>query len=190
MSNHKQHGSLPPLFTFCICSTLLLIAAACAPPAPPPIQTAAPPAEQIHLTQGQHAPGSSQIQILGREFTTAEQEQGQVIYAQYCAACHGADAEGQFPAAPFEPDSTGRIGAPPHDQTGHTWHHSDVLLIRYIAEGGFSDPARFYPMPPFSGVLSEEQILLVLAYIKTLWTDEQRAAQWQLTEDEQRLFSD
>ncbi|MCA9910443.1 MAG: cytochrome c, partial [Anaerolineae bacterium] len=80
-------------------------------------------------------------------------------------------------------------GAPPHNETGHSWHHSDVLLIRYVTEGGFSDPTRFYTMPPFGEVLSDEQIQMVLAYIKTMWTGEQRAMQRQLTEEEQSMFS-
>lgn len=138
----------------------------------------------------QHLAGDSEIQILGREFTESEIEEGRTVYTQYCAACHGIDGEGQFPQAPFEPDITGRIGAPPHDVTGHTWHHSDILLIRYITEGGFTNPERFYPMPPFGSILTDEQTLFVLAYIKTMWTDEQRAMQRQLTEEEQQRFSE
>lgn len=146
--------------------------------------------DRANSAERQHLPGDSTIQILGRVFTESEIEEGRTVYTQYCAACHGIDGEGQFPEAPFEPDSTGRIGAPPHDDTGHTWHHSDELLIRYITEGGFTNPERFYPMPPFGSILTDEQTLFVLAYIKTMWTDEQRAMQRQLTEEEQRRFSE
>lgn len=138
----------------------------------------------------QHMADGSEVQILGQVFTDSEIDQGQEVYVRYCAACHGVDGEGQFPAAPFEPDSTGRIGAPPHHEVGHTWHHSDVLLIRYVTEGGFADPQRFHIMPSFGSVLTDEQILYVLAYIKTMWTDEQRAMQRQLTEEEQRMLSE
>ncbi len=115
---------------------------------------------------------------------------GESVFQSACIACHGVDGQGQFPEAPLVPDSTGRLGAPPHNETGHTWHHSDVLLVRYVTEGGFSDPTRFYTMPPFGDILTDEQILQVVAYIKTMWTDEQRASQRQLTEEEQTMFSD
>lgn len=102
---------------------------------------------------------------------------GQTVYTSYCAACHGAQGQGQFPDAPMQPDDTGRIGAPPHNETGHTWHHEDELLIQIIREGGMGSPEMFYPMPPFGEILSDEQITAVIAYIKTLWTDEQVESQ-------------
>ena len=48
---------------------------------------------------------------------------GQALYQTHCGSCHGANGEGQFPQDPYFPDATGRVGAPPHDSTGHTWHH-------------------------------------------------------------------
>lgn len=135
-----------------------------------------------------HSSSMSQIQILDRTFDSSQLARGREIYLQNCAACHGAEGRGQFPEAPFQPDRTGRIGAPPHNDTGHSWHHSDVLLVRYVTEGGFSDLTRFYLMPPFGDVLTDEQIMLVIAHIKTLWTDEQRARQRQLTIEEATAF--
>lgn len=173
--------ALPLFATMCICSTLFLIAAA--------RSTTNQVAGAQQAAQNQRSFAESQIQILDRQFTEQELAQGQAIYTQICAACHGIDGQGQFPEAPLEPDITGRIGAPPHNDTGHSWHHSDVSLIRYVTEGGFSDPTRFYTMPPFGEVLSDEQIQMALAYIKTMWTDEQRAMQRQLTEEEQSMFS-
>jgi mono/diheme cytochrome c family protein len=178
---------LPLLFAMVYVVTLLLLVAA------QPLSESQTQFDGAvaHQSQGEseQASGAAQIQILATPFDQSDITQGQAIYTQYCAACHGIDGQGQFPEAPLEPDSTGRIGAPPHNETGHSWHHSDVLLIRYVTEGGFSDPARFYIMPPFGAILTEEQILQVIAYIKTLWTDEQRASQRQLTEEEQRMFS-
>jgi len=97
---------------------------------------------------------------------------GQTVYNTQCASCHGINGEGQFPDAPLEPDITGRYGAPPHDDTGHTWHHDDDLLIRIIREGGMGDPTNFYAMPALGSVLSDAEIKAVLAYIKTMWTQE------------------
>jgi mono/diheme cytochrome c family protein len=109
-------------------------------------------------------------------------ERGRQIYATHCAECHGAKGEGQRPDAPLERDETGRYPAPPHDGTGHTWHHDDDLLFRIVRDGGMGDPKDFYEMPVFGDKLTDEEILAVLAYIKTLWSDEQREMQRQMTE--------
>jgi len=106
---------------------------------------------------------------------------GQTVYEAQCASCHGIEGEGQFPDAPLEPDITGRYGAPPHDETGHTWHHDDDLLIQIIREGGMGDPVNFYTMPALESVLSNAEIEAVLAYIKTMWTQEQINAQRERT---------
>ena len=107
-------------------------------------------------------------------------EQGQTVYDQHCAGCHGLSGEGQFPDAPLQPDSTGRFGAPPHNADGHTWHHDDDLLLRLIREGGSGDPA-FYEMPAFGEALTAEQIETVLAFIKSMWTEDQRLYQAEIT---------
>jgi mono/diheme cytochrome c family protein len=106
---------------------------------------------------------------------------GQTVYNTQCAACHGANGEGQFPDAPLKPDITGRYGAPPHNDTGHTWHHDDDLLIQIIREGGMGDPVNFYVMPALQSVLANYEIEAVIAYIKTMWTPEQQAAQGERT---------
>lgn len=107
---------------------------------------------------------------------------GQTVYNTQCASCHGVNGEGQFPDAPLEPDITGRYGAPPHDDTGHTWHHDDDLIIRIIREGGMGDPANFYVMPALGSALSEDEIEAVIAYIKTMWTPEQQVMQRERTQ--------
>ncbi|MBZ0291539.1 MAG: cytochrome c [Anaerolineae bacterium] len=107
---------------------------------------------------------------------------GQVVYLKNCASCHGPNGEGQNPAAPLSKDATGRFLAPPHDSTGHTWHHDDDLLIQIVREGGMGSPSDFYPMPAFGDKLSDEDITAVIAYIQTLWTEEQRTRQRQATE--------
>lgn len=62
--------------------------------------------------------------------------------------------------------------APPHDESGHTWHHPDQLLFA-IVKGGLVPPyapaAYESDMPAFAGKLSDEQIWAVLAYIKSHW---------------------
>jgi mono/diheme cytochrome c family protein len=124
------------------------------------------------------------ITMRGKVMSQVDLEQGQKIYVQYCASCHGANGEGQFPDAPREPDATGRRGAPPHTSEGHTWHHGDELLIAYVRDGGMGDPESFYPMPAFGDQLSETDIIQVIGYIKTMWGDEQRAYQDRATASE------
>lgn len=106
---------------------------------------------------------------------------GQGVYEQSCAECHGIDGEGQFPDDPMKPDETGRIGAPPHNGDGHTWHHDDDLIIQIINEGGMGTADSFYPMPAFGETLTQEEIGAVVAYIKTFWTEEQRMIQAERT---------
>lgn len=102
---------------------------------------------------------------------------GRTVYRQYCASCHGENAEG----APDwkRPDENGELPPPPHDATGHTWRHSDGDLFDMIAKG-WHDPFNKtdrLTMPPFEEQLSAKQIEDVIAYLKTLWTDEQRQFQ-------------
>lgn len=111
---------------------------------------------------------------------------GQQVYANHCAECHGENGEGQFPDAPMQPDDTGRFGAPPHNSNGHTWHHGDDLLVRYVIEGGMGDPSRFYPMPALGEVLTQEEVTAVIAYIKTLWSPEEQSVQRERTLAEQQ----
>lgn len=106
---------------------------------------------------------------------------GRQIYETNCAVCHGINGEGQFPDAPMQADETGRIGAPPHNSEGHTWHHDDDLLYEIVHEGGAGEADFFYPMPAFGEQVSEEEIEAVIAYIKSMWTEEQRLIQAERT---------
>lgn len=102
---------------------------------------------------------------------------GREVYAAHCAACHGANLEGQ-PGWQRELPTGGRP-APPHDASGHTWHHPDELLFTITKEGGqvVSPPGYLNLMPAFGETLSDEEIWAVLAYIKSTWPEEIRAAQ-------------
>jgi mono/diheme cytochrome c family protein len=101
---------------------------------------------------------------------------GELVYAENCATCHGAAGVGANPEAPLERDDNGLLSAPPHDATGHTWHHPDWQLIQIIHEG--SSYADFQSeMPGFDRTLTDEEIEAALAYIKTLWGDDQREFQ-------------
>ena len=107
----------------------------------------------------------------------AQVARGEVVYRAYCASCHGANLEGQPDWRTRLP--SGRLPAPPHDETGHTWHHSDEVLLRIVAEG-----PSFYgtlgvetDMPGFRDVLSDRDMAAVLAYIKSRWPPRIQARQ-------------
>jgi mono/diheme cytochrome c family protein len=94
---------------------------------------------------------------------------GEAVYRDYCAACHGAALEGEDDWRSPGPD--GLMRAPPHDETGHTWHHADPFLIDIVTLGTEAVVGGDYRsnMMGFGDVLSEQEILDVLAYIKSTW---------------------
>ena len=100
---------------------------------------------------------------------------GQKIYATHCAACHGARLEGQ-PNWRIR-DAAGRLPAPPHDATGHTWHHPDEVLFD-ITKHGVAKAANLKDydsaMPAYQGVLTDAEIAAVLSWIKSQWPRETR----------------
>ena len=107
----------------------------------------------------------------------ARVKQGAGLYAQQCAACHGANLEG----APNwkQPDADGAYPPPPHDSSGHTWHHADDLLLSIVENGG--DPAYNSKMPAFKGKLVSEEILAIIEFLKSHWGPEEREFQWWIT---------
>lgn len=115
------------------------------------------------------------------EIGTTSYELGQRTYNTLCASCHGSNGEGQFPDAPYEPDVTGRYGAPPHNADGQLWQQDDDTIIKVIREGGMQNPLEYYVMPAMGSMLSDEEIQAVVAYIKTMWTEEQQATQREIT---------
>jgi len=106
---------------------------------------------------------------------------GRAVYAEHCAACHGADLEGEPDWQTRRPD--GRMPAPPHDASGHTWHHDDDLLFGIVKHGlePYVAPAYESAMPAFEGILSDAEIWAVLAFIKTHWGERERAFQERVT---------
>ena len=101
---------------------------------------------------------------------------GAALYSQNCQSCHG-DLQGN-----------GNDGVSPlHNQHGHTFHHPDAQLMDFILRGklpGF--------MPGFADRLTEQQIRMILEFIKTSWTPQDLKVQrdisrrYQEALDEQR----
>jgi len=99
----------------------------------------------------------------------AGEARGHAVYVQHCARCHGVDLEGEANWRRRKPN--GRLPAPPHDGTGHTWHHSDDALFRVTKFGSSAVAGGTYEsdMPGFEKVLSDDDIWAVIAFIKSRW---------------------
>lgn len=101
---------------------------------------------------------------------------GKQVYTAECASCHGANLEGQANWQQRGPD--GLLPAPPHDVSGHTWHHPDAILFaltKYGPAAIANDPTYRTSMPIYEDVLSDADIIAVLSYIKSTWPAEIRA---------------
>lgn len=100
---------------------------------------------------------------------------GEQIYSTQCTSCHGKNLEGQPEWRRLNKD--GLLPAPPHDENGHTWHHTDILLFELTKFGlakisGLKNHKT--NMPAYDGVLTDKEIIAVLSYIKSKWPAEIR----------------
>lgn len=102
---------------------------------------------------------------------------GRKVYEANCAQCHGYGLEGQ-------PNwqrrgSDGILPAPPHDKSGHTWHHPDDVLFATVKLGGqaFMPQGVKSGMPAYRDILSDREIEASLAYIKSRWPSKIRRKQ-------------
>ncbi|UXX85362.1 c-type cytochrome [Roseovarius pelagicus] len=111
---------------------------------------------------------------------------GERLYQENCASCHGIKLEGQ---ADWKSRlSNGRMPAPPHDASGHTWHHTDRVLVDIITRGPAAVVGNGYEsdMPGYGGVLADGEIAAILDYIKSTWPERERSFQSDRSrEDEQ-----
>lgn len=106
---------------------------------------------------------------------------GSALYAQHRAACHGANLEGHPDWQ--SPDAGGVLPAPPHDASGHMWHHDNAPLFNYTKLGGAGALAALgiedfnTGMPAYEGVTPDGDIWNILAYIRSTWPEHERDIQ-------------
>jgi len=111
---------------------------------------------------------------------------GEAAYNLRCAHCHGYAGEGQLLSTVSNTQQLGLHTVPPHDATGHTWQHPSQLIHQVILNG-IQNPLDHYPMSPFEGVVTDEEIDQLIAYMALWWTDEQCAWQAQVTQRRDEL---
>lgn len=108
---------------------------------------------------------------------------GRSVYAAQCARCHGNELQGQPNWRERLPN--GRLPAPPHDESGHTWHHPDRILFD-ITRRGLNPPnapeGYESDMPAYHGVLSDAEIWAVVAFLKHSWPPLIQSRQRRITE--------
>ena len=94
------------------------------------------------------------------------------VYLQQCAICHGVNLEGQSSWQDTMID--GMRLAPPHNKSGHTWHHHDELLLN-LTKCGFKVMINHdykVSMPGRDSILSDDEMIVSLSYIKSTWPEE------------------
>jgi len=128
------------------------------------------------------APSAPHLHFADAENAEAVQD-GKKLYASHCASCHGRKLQGQL-LWQVRDEFAGRR-APAHDQTGHTWQHSDEDLFAMTKFGRFpTTPATVKSyMPAYAQNLSDDRILAVIAYIKATWPIGLRVSQALLNPD-------
>ncbi len=115
------------------------------------------------------------------ELENRDVEMGRSLYAENCASCHGENLQGQENWR--SPGEDGLLPAPPHDVTGHTWHHDNALLFEYTKLGGKEALASRgvtgfnSGMPAFNDVISDDEIWAILAFIQSTWPDRVKQSQ-------------
>ena len=108
---------------------------------------------------------TSSAQAAGRWYDSDQISQGQGVFQQNCASCHGANAE----AKPGWQEASGEASAPPLNGTAHTWHHSLEQLRKTITNGNLQLGG---VMPAFGKKLSTQQIDAAVAYFQSKWPDD------------------
>ncbi|MCP4490818.1 MAG: thioredoxin fold domain-containing protein [Gammaproteobacteria bacterium] len=102
-----------------------------------------------------------------RWYTKSQVVEGEVLFKQDCADCHGQYAEATVNWK--QTDANGQYPPPPLNGTAHAWHHGIELLRKTVREGGAELGGT---MPGFSEKLSRDQVDSVIAYFQSKWPDD------------------
>jgi mono/diheme cytochrome c family protein len=108
-----------------------------------------------------------------RWYFTEQVATGGEVFAENCAVCHGANAQGLVEDWRQRLDD-GSFPAPPLNGSAHAWHHPQEVLLQVINNGGAAFGGK---MPAFDKQLLDAQKLAAIAYFQSFWSDE-IYAQW------------
>ena len=87
-------------------------------------------------------------------------DEGKTLYTQNCETCHGAKGLGDGPAGASLDPHPGNLQTASKDA-------SEAYLFWVVNEGGAA-AGRSASMASYKGILSEDEIWKILAYVKTL----------------------
>jgi mono/diheme cytochrome c family protein len=102
---------------------------------------------------------------------------GEKVYEEHCQSCHAEALRGEPNWQTRNAD--GSFPAPPLDETGHSWEHSDRQIFDYIKFGGRPLESSVFKsnMPGFEDSLTNDQIWASLTFIKSRWPEAIRKRQ-------------
>jgi mono/diheme cytochrome c family protein len=92
-------------------------------------------------------------------FSATSIARGKALYPGNCASCHGMQGRGDGPLAASLPEPPADLTAP------HLWGHSDGELFWWLTDG-IKSPEGEQVMPPFAGVLSEDERWNLIDFIR------------------------
>jgi cytochrome c oxidase subunit 2 len=106
--------------------------------------------------------------LAGGEKTESMAEQGARLFSQFgCVSCHGADSAGRGPSL------AGIYGTPEKTQDGQTRVVDEALIRQALVNPGSIHLAGYQQiMPTYQGQVNDEQILQLVAYVKSLGAEE------------------
>lgn len=102
-----------------------------------------------------------------RWYSASQVGQGEQLFIQNCASCHGNKAEATSNWQKTLPN--GKYPPPPLNGTAHAWHHPKKILERQVLQGGEKLGGW---MPAFKGKLTDTEVDAVIAYFQSKWNDE------------------
>ncbi len=152
-------------FLTAVLAGLLLVACEKTPDKPPVSVLAKPAAAAAAI--GEPPPRSAAAPQAAR---------GLLIYRRHCLECHGEHGQGQAGDWRVR-DAKGNYPPPPLDDSAHAWHHPTAALLEAIRDGS---PQGQGNMPAWQGKLSEHEMQDVVAYIKSLWSEEVYRLWWKM----------
>lgn len=135
-----------------------------------PIVTVPPPSQAAQASANVPLPALDARQVA----------RGNQLYAQHCVTCHGAQLQGQ---PNWATPTVGVVLAPPLNDAGHAWDHSDAELRRAILRGSVGkDPAGNPFMPAFADKLQSDELEAVIVFLKSTWNTQHRVRQLMLSQ--------